>query len=444
MRANLLSIYQRLQESFWFIPSLLTIASLAIAYISLSLDRDYPNAVTRWLYLPEIHLEGGRQIVTVVASSIITVSSLVFSLTFVALTTLSQQLGPRLLIFFMNDRLVQFILGYFIGLFLFSLTVLGAIGAGDSQMFVPQISIYFTAFSALLAFVLMIFFIHHIAQSVQTDKVIFRLGEDLKNAITKINSVDDEHKTDISETAEITGKKYMNSAHSTLVPALRSGYIQFIDYATAEKLVTEHDSVIEFKCRPGHFVIEDVPVGQLYGNKSVEDELIGQLQETVQMSEQPSQSQYAEFEFNALVEIALRALSPATNDPFSAISCINQITDGLAQILRNQTRPSALYDENEKLRVVLHPQSFSHFFDTVFHPLRQNGLSNMQVLLHLCFVLATLANFTQNAEQRSTIETHVKYFQADLAFLQINDEDRANVEEKLTKILDQLDTLNGE
>ena len=347
MRGKLLQIYFNLRSSFWLIPMLMAVAGLLLAYATLYIDETaIGRNISGWLPVPQINVAGSRQIVSTVAGSVITVASLVFSLTFVALTLMSQQLGPRILVLFMDDRPTQLIIGFFVATFLYALMVLATIGTGAIENFAPQFSIYMVCFLAIFTFGLVIYFVHHIAQSLQADNVIATLGRELSSAIEQSLL------SDTDECKDQQPEYQSGEEHQALreigkpIRSRRSGYVQLVDYKAAVALAEEHDAVIRFPCRPGHFLISSAVVARVTSSSFLDDELNDQFCDLVQIGSQRSQAQYAEFEFNALVEVALRALSPGVNDAYTAIACINEITDGLARILRGRRRLDALMSDN--------------------------------------------------------------------------------------------------
>ena len=437
--ATIVQFYYTFRANFWFIPALIIVGAFILASISLRLDAGDFDNLSRWSsFLPIVSVDGGRQIVSLVAGSVITVASLVFSLTFVALSMMSEQLGPRLLIFFMTDRPIQMVIGFFIGTFFYALLVLVSIGVGETGGFVPILSIYITAILAIIAFVLVVYFLHHIAQSVQADKVAARLGNDLKTALesviidstdTAVDSGNDHKDLSNSQVENIDGDKLL---------AAVSGYIQFIDYDTAAKIAEENDLIVQYSCRPGHFVIANTETACVKDLRNLDEDVVKCLQDTIRTGEKRTPAQHAEFELNALVEVALRALSPGINDPFTAKSCINHITDGLARIVTSRLKLQTMFDEDNQLRVVKYPQTFAHFLDAAFHPLREYGRSSMFVFLHICYSMEKLTELVVRDDDILSLVQHVDLLEKDLSVVQFSKPDLDHIGNKLKSLREQL------
>ena len=419
--------------SFWFFPGLLAVLSLAASVGLVNLDEtEWAREIAGALPLPHMGIEGARQVVSTIAGSMITVASLVFSLTLIALTLMSQQLGPRLLPIFMNDRITQIVLGYFVAAFLFALIVLSTIGSGEKGEFLPQISVHLTSFLAIVAFGLMIYFVHHIARSIQADAVIAHLADQLDRAIEQQSDIGGEAQ-DRMEADERWSPDSEGEAQP--LPAPRSGYIQLIEYAAAVETAADLGVVVRFVRGPGHFVIDGVSLADVYGAGLDEDQM-SKLCEAVVIGSQRTPAQQLEYEFNALLEVAVRALSPGVNDPFTAMTCIDHLTDALVKIIQRPSLADWMGDDEDKPRVHPYRRTFEHYMAQVMHPLRQAASDMPQVLLHLAYTLNTLHERACDAEQKGVIEAHGRLIADDCGRHVANEKDQQDV-------LTEMRFLNG-
>jgi len=181
-------IAQILRESLWFVPSLLTALAIGLALGCLEIDSaldGFDPGARAWLYAGGA--EGARGVLSAIASSMITVAGVVFSVTIVALTLASQQYGPRLLRGFLRDRGNQFVIGNFVAVFVYCLLVLRAVHArnGDTQ-FVPNLSVSVAVALATLSAAVLIYFIHHSAVSLQPSNILASLSHELSGAIDRL------------------------------------------------------------------------------------------------------------------------------------------------------------------------------------------------------------------------------------------------------------------
>lgn len=438
-RFRLIELYLALRASFWFVPLICVVLAMAASLAALRFDEsELASQVVRWLSLPAASVEGARQILSTIAGSIITVAALVLSLTFVALTMMSQQFGPRILTVYMKDTQTQIVIGLFIGSFLYSLFVLGAVGTGHSQDFVPHFSLYVGCLLAVLSFLAIIYFVHHVAVSIQADSVVAKLGSDLDKAIESawLEPCDSEPESRNDDDSNAAPKP---DAGLITVSAECSGYVQMIEHERALELMEESACRCWYECRPGHFVIEGLPIAYLQcadGDEGVKD-ITSKLAKTVHLGEKRTQAQFGEFELNALVEVALRALSTGINDAYTAIACINELTDALSRLMRRHAPATVWRDPNGVARVMAYPQTFAHFLDSAFHPIRHAARGNTQVIIHLADALQKLTDAARNEAQLAALRHHAEALLDDCRDSITNQVDRERVCEPLMAIRGQ-------
>lgn len=436
MQARLEDIYFKISSSFWFIPLVLSIAALIGSWLTLQLDFSYSAyRLTDWLPGPPVTQEGARLVVSAVAGSMVTAASLVFSMTLVALSFVSQQLGPRIVMGFMEDRPTQIVLGVFVATFVYSLIVLGVIGTRFDANFIPVLSVYVSGFLALLSLALMIHFIHHIATNIQADAVVAALGRQLLSAIEAREQRHAQNSKFIplsdfeSECDDIRER-----GKAIFTP--RSGYIQSIDESGVLSLAEQRGVQVSFIARPGHFVIEGTPIAFVTGlDKESSDQFIADLQGQVVLGERRTRQQHIEFEINALVEVALRALSPSMNDPLTAVACANRIFVGLTKLTGHSGEARVLQSANGSGMVLPLPQDFGHYLDIAIDPLRRSGKNDFILSINLVGLLKDLAIVVDEAADREAIACHIRALQADCEQLFSAKSDKAKLEKATSEAL---------
>ena len=400
-------MYFSVKSSFWFVPGLITLAALIAAPLSLQADFAIGRDVlTNWLPGPQITQEGARMVLSTVAGSMMTVASLVFSMTLLALSLVSQQLGPRVLQFFMEDGATKVVLGAFIATFLFALIVLGTVGSGQSGEFVPRLSVFLTGVFAIIAFVLVIYFVHHISTQIQADVIVAKLGQQLTAAVTDLLE-NRSGGVELLSHAEYKELDDIDEDQARTITSNDAGYVASIDEMTCLAVATEHDLRVRMNCRPGHFVLENEPILHAEPRDNIDDKVADALRAVFGIQTRRTREQHVEFEMNALVEVALRALSAGINDPYTAMACIDRLVEGMVLLLSSGPDLRVLRSEEGVVRVFLYPQEYEHFMNTAFHPIRQAAKTQPQVLLHLLGAIRELATFTQTEQQRTAIAQHV-------------------------------------
>lgn len=167
MRSKLRNLWENVQSSLWFIPTVLV--GVAVLVSSLLIEADVALAERDSLLIPWLFsgtADAARTLLSVVAGSLITVISIAISLTIVALVQASAQFTPRVLRQFTASRVNQVVLGTYTATFVYALLVLRTVRNGDEgEAFVPALAVTSAVGLALLCLALLIFFIHHMSQS---------------------------------------------------------------------------------------------------------------------------------------------------------------------------------------------------------------------------------------------------------------------------------------
>jgi uncharacterized membrane protein len=398
----------------------MSLSAVVLAIVTLSLD--FAVTLPRLARVGGVFAagpEGARAVLAAIAGSMVTVASLVFSMTLVTLQLASSQLGPRLIARFMRDRINQVVLGTFIATFLYALLVLQTVTESGTHPFVPHLSLTVALALTLLSLGWLVYFIHHVANSIQADTVIAGVAADLTHALDRLYP---------RLAAGLLSKP------TTPVPAGRGGYVQAIDAQALLRLAREHDLVIEILRRPGHFVILGRPLMRAWPAARVSDEVIEAAADKVVLGPKRTPTQDLEFSIDALVEIALRALSPGINDPRTAMTCIDRLAEALAHFMRTGSRPPLIDDADGTLRLILHPTTFDGAIDAAFNQIRQAANGHVAVLIRIIDALGELAESGVTTEQRSALARHADMVRRACRRSIAEPEDRADVEGELHRL----------
>jgi uncharacterized membrane protein len=407
VKTKIANLYEELRSSYWFLPSVMAILAAVLA--SLLVYLDLHNEEHRWVDLSWINLTGAagaRAILSTVASSMITVVGIVFSITIVTLSLASQQFGPRLLQNFMRDRGNHFVLGTVTATYLYCLLVLRSVSEDGGSRFVPHLSILVAVLLAILCVGVLIYFIHHVAESIQVTNIIAGVSRDLAAGIRR-------HFPE--KLSEVVGAREAEYALGELlpegfdeqvrtVPTHSSGYLQAVDLPGLLELAEEKDLVIRIGHRIGHFIVAGAPLVEVWPGEAADaEDLAKALNGFFITGHKRSQVQDVEFLINELVEMAARALSPGINDPFTAISCINHLGAALSD-LAQRVFPSVLKKDREnRVRVITYPTTFERIVDVAFNQIRQYGRSHAAVSIRLLENIGVILPFTRHAAQREAL-----------------------------------------
>ncbi|HET6404941.1 MAG TPA: DUF2254 domain-containing protein [Candidatus Thermoplasmatota archaeon] len=385
MRTRLRHWADRLRTNLWFVPGMIVVGSIVLSHLTLALDDRYGERFASAPYLFTGGPEGASAVLTAIASSMIGVTGVIFSITVVALTLASTQFGPRLLRAFIRDRAVQVVLGVFIGTFTFSLLGLRAIDRTEDV--VPEITVNTAMALALLCLALLIFFVHHVASGIQADAIIAAVSRDLHATIDTLYPERLGHEPDDREGTEEPDL----SGGQALVRATRTGYVQAIEEEGIFERVVADDLVLRLDVRPGDFVAEDSVVAHVWRRAGGEPPDPDPLAARILIGDKPTAEQDVEFLLAQLVEVGVRALSPGINDPFTASRCVDRLGAALCHLSQRRFPSPVRVDEEGRVRVVARTTSWASSVEIAFDQLRQHARGNVAVTIRLLESLTRVA-----------------------------------------------------
>jgi uncharacterized membrane protein len=393
------------RTSLWFVPSLLVIGAGALFGLTYALDRAVDaNAFSLPSWLNTGGPDAARTILTAIAAAVITVVGVVFSITILALQLASTQFGPRMLRNFIRDRGTQLTLGTFVGTFVFSVLALGSISNEPGGAFVPHVSVTVAIVLLLVDLGVLIYFIHHVAKSIQLNEVVYGIALDLDHAIFELRS--DESIAVPHDLATL--EPVLNELNARLdregtdLPAPSSGYLQGIGHARIVEIAANCDAVVRFSRRPGHFIVRGRPLASVWPATAAAD--VGRaLADAHITGPHRTLRQDPQLAIDQLVEIAIRALSPAVNDTFTALTCIDWLGDGLGKIAERPLPDGIYRDAAGRIRIVDFPLRFDGVLNHGFDKIRQAGRGMPAVAIRQLETLVAIAACAITEAQRAAI-----------------------------------------
>lgn len=425
MRARFIVIYTLITDSFWFLPALMALLSAAAAigmvWADAVLGEDWVSDVS-WIWSGSA--EGARSVLSVIAGSIMTVVSIVYSLTITSLAQTSSHFGPRVLRNFTSDRGNQVVLGTFIATFVYCLIVLRTVNAEPGSRFVPFLSVNLGFVLALASLGVLIYFIHHISQSIQAENLISDVGVAFQDAVPQLfpKSMGEARGDTV-----LPNPTAWDSAHT--VKSATNGYVLGIDTERLMELADEHDLLLKLEKRPGDFVtcasalLYALPVQR--ASVTVSEELA----KCYSWGNHRSPHQDVLYSIQQLVEIAAHALSPGINEPFTALTCIDWLGASLRSAAAADMPSPHRHGEDGRLRVISPTMSFDEIVHASFDQIRTYGCANVMVVRHLLSTIAELAPHLRRAGDCDSLKAYVELIGTDANRQLGNADDRARVEQ---------------
>jgi uncharacterized membrane protein len=431
---KLIKLWDSLHSSYWFLPSLMVVGGIILAFTTLTLDRLDRVKMEEWSWIYTGGPEGARSLLSAIAGSMVSVAATAFSITIVALQLASANFGPRLLRNFMQDTGNQLVLGTFIGTFIYCLLVLRSVRGEDFDLFVPQLSVTVGILLAIASIGVLIFFIHHASTIIQASNVIENVSIDLHRAIDNLYPEEIGHTPDKEE--RIVGEIPKNFATTAYpIRANKSGYLQVIDHEQLMKIACNYDLILRLNSRPGKFIIKDNYLVMLYPDKKGSKEVIDEINKVFILGKDRTEQQDVEFPISQLVEIAMRGLSPGINDPFTAIRCIDRITAGLCHLVTRKFPSAYRYDEEKNLRVIAETVTFTEIFDSAFNQIRIYGKADLTVNLKLLESIGIIASFTENSKYKSHLHKHAEMIFRSSQESLFEEQDRLKVQQEYQRVM---------
>jgi uncharacterized membrane protein len=398
--------WRNLRTSFWFVPTLIVAVSIVLAVALIEVDSSGSNLwLARWPRLFGAGAAGARGMLSTIAGSMMTVVGITFSMTLVTLVLASSQYTSRILRNFMRDRVTQVVLGIFAGVFTYCLIVLRTIRAGDEGGFVPSLAVSLGVVLAICGIGVLIFFIHHIASSIQASIIIASVADETMVAVDRLfpgtlgqGPVDDDEDLTLLSLPERNWRA---------VPVRGNGYIQSVDSVALLRLAREHNTIVRMERGIGEFVVHDATLASLALMDPPKEEIIAALQATYRIERHRTVEQDSAFGIGQIVDMALRALSPGINDTTTAAMCVDYLTAILARLALRKIPSSHRYEEGV-LRAITIGRTFASLVAESFDQIRDSAKGNVAIMLRMLDALQTIASLTFSPRRRRILRDEVE------------------------------------
>ncbi len=391
---------EALRTTLWLLPTAQVAVAGGLFALTYTLDQAaYRGELTLPGWVSNANADAARQILTAIAAAVITVVGLVFSITIVALTLASTQFGPRLLRNFVRDIGTQLTLGTFVATFVYAILALGSLAHGPRGDFVPHLSVTIALGLVLASLGVLIYFIHHIAKSIQLPQVIAGLAGDLSTAVdAEVAAGATRDRVDFESGLSVAEILQRMDQAGASVPAPQTGYLQFIEYDTLVGIATNADAVIRLLYRPGHFLVEGLPLVMVWPGEAGD-------------------------------EVARRLKRSHITGPHRTLTqdLAFAIGDGLCKI-SSRWNPKGVYrDHLGHTRVIAAEVRYERFVERAFDKIRQTSRGMPAVMIRQLDALARIMQYVRVDEHRAVLLVQADMILAASVSSVPADPDRADV-----------------
>jgi uncharacterized membrane protein len=347
--------------------------------------------------------DAARATLVAIAAAVITVAGVVFALTIVVLQMASQTFGPRMLRNFIRDTGTQVTLGSFASTFLYSMLALGAVRSSPARDFTPHLSVTMALILTVVSVGVIIYFIHHVAIQIQMPTVVSNIARDFRRTLAEMQQESKRLEVRLAH----CGAEPMLAREMEGAPVFieNRGYLQAIDHAKLVPIVARSHAHIRLLHRPGHFLARGQPIA-LVSPMAAASGVAGAIADAHIVGPTRTLTQDPNFAIDQLVEIAIRALSPAVNDTFTSLNCIDWLGDCLCEAAAEPLPDGVYRDEAGIVRVVEPVLTLERFIKGATDKIREAGRDLPAVYVRQLENLAKVMAVVRTADQQKVVLRH--------------------------------------
>jgi uncharacterized membrane protein len=290
----------------------------------------------------------------------------------------------------------QWTLGIFLGTFSYCMAALPA-ARSQPHPFAPVATVLGAMLLALACVAWLLYFIHHISQAISVNQIVDRIASETEAMIDEMMPLP--HRP----TRMADNDPAKPETWETPVFSDTSGYIRLIDTEQLVARAKAYRVKIHVLRRVGQFVPAGIPLLMVYKGERLSSDGVTDLRAAFDFGHARTLQQDLEFGVLQIVDIALKAISPAVNDPSTAISCVDQLSRILIRFASRELPESVLYDPPGVVRVSIQWTDFDRMVDAAFEQIRLYSQTDMAVSLRLLRALGDIAVGTPDEQYRRTL-----------------------------------------
>jgi uncharacterized membrane protein len=429
-----LQVWSRIRGSLWFVPGIIVFAATGLAVVLVELSVPMGSAAAdRWPRLFGAGADGSRAMLTAIATSMITVAGVVFSITIVTLSLAASQYSSRVLRNFMDDRANQSVLGVFVGIFAYCLIVLRTIRGGSEGKFVPALAVLGGVVLAFVGIAFLVFFIHHIATEIQASHIVAAVATATGRTIERLLP----DPMGPAGPAESSAEDSAWPGGTRVVAARSSGYLRSLDTAGLVRLAGEQGAPIRVERGVGEFVVEGSALLTMAGAHEGAEDATTRALSLVEIGRQRTLDSDVGYGIRQIVDVALKALSPGINDTTTAIMCIDYLTAILVQV-SGRRMPPARHGDGAGLLLLPRRPTWDQLVSLAFDEVREAGSDKVVIANRLLWALEAVSEATRAEERRPVLRAQAAAVREAIGRTVPSPNDRRMLEERADRLLERL------
>ncbi len=386
--------------NLWLVPLKMSLAAVLLFGITMIPDMLAANHI---IHLPEWFTMGSiddaRAILGAMLGCVSTVLALIFSVALLVLSMVANLFGPRLLYRFVQDWVTQACIGIFMAAFIYVFLVFLVTHQDAQSSFIPQVSLIMSWFLVLGAFGFLVFYSHRVAVLIQNPDAIGRIVDDLRRAV-EVVFLEPRGEPRVDFSASSNGQLLVTDNATVVSPS--SGYVQGIDHLALVSVASKAGAMISILFRPGQFVLEGEVLAIIAPSTAVSS-LTPVVVKKIELGRHRVLAQDLEFGIAQIVEIAIRALSPAVNDTFTGVASVDLLGEALTILAGAQSVGNDWYDSHGNLRLQVRPLLLPRLIKQSFDQIRQAAADNPAVLIRLLSTIGRLSSKMESSTDREAL-----------------------------------------
>lgn len=372
-------IREWLNATQWVFPFLAGVLAIGVFQ---AVSRIKPGAGS---LLSHLEFQGtgsqARDLLVAITGTVVTTIALVMGLSVVALTTASMQYSPRLLRNFLRDHVNQAVLSVFLATFAYSATGLYTVGVGAHEDDYPRVAVSFSIVLLFLSLGAVVVFSNHLSHSMQVDAIMRKVERDSVQLVRRFGGV---------VRAEVTADVPEPPAWSVRIPARSSGYIVTAHPEALLPLAVAHGVSVRMTRRVGEHIVEGRTLADIWTPRESDPQpdpavFAKALDRAVGIGFERTQQQDVAMGIRQLVDAACKALSPAVNDPYTAVQAVDHMAVIFAELAQHPLGPVAARDGDSV--VVVPSRRFEEYLATMCGLVRRYGSGEPTVAIALLRLL---------------------------------------------------------
>jgi uncharacterized membrane protein len=387
--------------NLWRIPLKLSLAAIALFGATLVpdiLDAHGVIHIPSWLTMGSI--DDARAILSAMMGAVATVLALIFSVALLVLSMVATLFGPRLLYRFLQDWVTQVTIGLFMGTFIYVSLCFLVTHQDANSRFIPQITLLTSWLLVVCSFAFLVYYSHRIATSIQNPDMIARVVDDLYPAVVGMH---ERAPGEGTGALPDDGAILRRAEAGGIVPCPKSGYMQHLDHGALVAAAREAGALVVLRFRPGHFVLHGEPLASVVPAAQA-PRLEAAIDRHVTIGRHRTLLQDSEFAIAQIVEIAIRALSPAVNDTFTGVACVDWLADALLLLAEKPPIEGNWFDTTGELRVWIPAVRIERLVKLAFDQIRQASATTPAVLIRQLEVIRRIGPRMPDAARRALAE----------------------------------------